>query len=364
MEFVCSKCGHKESVYTKKPTCDCGGLWDLSYELNSFNFEDIDKNIWGMFRYNKFMPLLDDSWKSISLGEGMTPIIEFSKNLFFKMDYFMPTLSFKDRGAAMLMSLCKSIGVYNVIQDSSGNAGNSIAAYSARAGIKCEIFVPKNTSPSKIRMIEAHGAKVNIVDGSRDQCADECRNKVVEKGIYYANHVYNPFFYEGTKTYVYEIFEQLGRIPKNIFIPVGNGTLLIGVIKGLEHLLNSGCIEEFPQIFAIQSEKCDPLYKAYIDGDQNPETVELKPTLAEGIAIGQPKRGGEILAYAKKYKIKFILAPEDDILAAREKLSKEGIYIEHTTAANYASYLDYIKNNKLEGESIITMCGAGIKSDH
>ena len=134
------------------------------------------------------------------------------------MDYFMPTLSYKDRGAAVLMAHCKKIGVDSVVQDSSGNAGNSIAAYAAKAGIHCEIFVPEGTSPKKIDMILAHGAQCTVVPGSRDHCADVCREKVEREGVYYANHVYNPFFYEGTKTYIYEVMEQLHRMPKHILI--------------------------------------------------------------------------------------------------------------------------------------------------
>lgn len=173
------------------------------------------------------------------------------------MDYFMPTLSFKDRGAAVLIAHCKAIGVDRVVQDSSGNAGNAVAAYCAKAGIGCEIFVPEGTSPKKIDMIRAHGTICTVVPGSRDHCADVCREKVEKEGVYYANHVYNPFFYEGTKTYIYEVFEQLGRIPANLVIPVGNGTLFLGAIFALEHLQESGVIDRFPQIIALQSQNCD-----------------------------------------------------------------------------------------------------------
>ena len=127
-------------------------------------------------------------------------------------------------GAAVLIAHCKAIGVDSVVQDSSGNAGNSVAAYSGKAGINCEIFVPEGTSPKKIDMIRAHGATCTVVPGSRDHCADVCRSKVDTDNCYYANHVYNPYFYEGTKTYIYEVFEQLRRMPKHLVIPVGNGT--------------------------------------------------------------------------------------------------------------------------------------------
>lgn len=364
MKFVCSKCQKTAEVSTLSPKCECGGLWKLDFTPPAFSPDEIDKNEWSIFRYRKFMALDDESWRDITLGEGMTPIVRFDENVLLKMDYFMPTLSYKDRGAAVLMAHCKSIGVKNVVQDSSGNAGNSVAAYSAKAGIGCEIFVPEGTSPKKIDMIKAHGAKCTVVEGSRDHCADVCRQKVTDEGVYYANHVYNPFFYEGTKTYIYETFEQLGRIPENILIPVGNGTLFLGAVFALEHLIASGIIEKMPRIIAVQSEYCDPILKAAQAGEQTPADVSPKPTLAEGIAIGKPMRGEEILYYAKKHNIRFVHAPEDKILEARAILAKKGIYCEHTTAANYAAYLRYCEIYGETKDCLITMCGAGLKSDH
>ncbi len=364
MEYICSKCGRRESTSTRKPACECGGLWKLDFKPPKFDLNEVDRNEWSMFRYRKFMALEDDSWKDISLGEGMTPIVRLDENVLLKMDYFMPTLSFKDRGAAVLVAHCKSIGVDNVVQDSSGNAGNSVAAYSAKAGIKCEIFVKEDTSPNKVDMIRAHGATCTLVPGSRDHCADVCREKVWKEGVYYCNHVYNPFFYEGTKTYIYEAYEQLGRIPENIIVPVGNGTLFIGVMKALEHLLESGCIDKMPQIIALQTESCDPLLRAAEEGLDHAADIVPKDTIAEGIAIGKPMRAEEILEYAYKYRVRFIHAPEEKILEARQKLAEKGIYIEHTTAANYAAYLNYCEKYGKTSDCLITMCGHGLKSDH
>lgn len=364
MEFICSKCGRRVPAATRDPKCVCGGLWDLDFQPPAFTEDGIDRDEWSLFRYRKFMALEDDSWRSITLGEGMTPIIKYGEDVLLKMDYLMPTLSYKDRGAAVLVAHCKSIGVDSVVQDSSGNAGNSVAAYCGRAGIRCEIFVPEGTSPKKIDMIRAHGAKVQVVSGSRDHCADVCRAKVEEEGVYYANHVYNPFFYEGTKTYIYEIFEQLHRIPENLLIPVGNGTLFLGAVHGLEELLRSGKIGKMPQIIAVQSENCDPLLQAARTGSSLPADITPSSTIAEGIAIGKPMRGEEILRYARKYGIRFIHAPEDSILDARAELASKGIHCEHTTAANYAAYRHYCRLYGRTPDCLITMCGAGLKSDH
>ncbi len=364
ISYICSRCGKEEAVTSRKPRCECGGLWKLSFTPPKFSLDLIDRDTWNLFRYRAFMPLLDESWREISLGEGMTPVMAFDEDLSLKMDYFMPTLSFKDRGAAVLVSHCKAIGVDSVVQDSSGNAGNSVAAYCAKAGIACEIFVPEGTSPKKIDMIRAHGAVANVVPGSRDHCADVCRQKVSDEGRFYANHVYNPYFYEGTKTYLYEIYEQMGRIPQNLFIPLGNGTLFIGVVKALEEFLAGGIISRMPNVVAIQSENCCPFAAAMEENLERPAAVEVKPTLAEGIAIGIPMRGEEILGYIYKYGFRVITAPEDRILEARAVLAKKGIYCEHTTAANYAAYLHYCELYGRTPDSIIPMCGAGLKSDH
>lgn len=365
MNYVCKACGEKAAVTTRAAKCVCGGLWQLDYQAPKFDPALIDRNVWSIFRYRAFLPLLGEEWREISLGEGMTPIIALDEDVLLKMDYFMPTLSFKDRGAAVLIAHCKAIGVSSVVQDSSGNAGNSVAAYCAKAGIDCEIFVPEGTSPKKINMIKAHKARANVVPGSRDHCADVCRAKVEEEGRYYANHVYNPFFYQGTKTYVYETYEQLGRIPDSIFLPLGNGTLVIGVVKGLEELLQSGVIEKMPRLVAVQSEYCDPFIQAVQAKAKQAALNETpKATLAEGIAIGVPMRSAEILEYIYEYEIEVVSAPEDRILEARAALAAKGVYCEHTTAATYAAYLAYCELNGPVPDCLIPMCGAGLKSDH
>jgi threonine synthase len=362
MNFNCPRCGATEDAATKRPRCGCGGLWNLNWQAK-VDLSRIDRKEWSMFRYRAFLPLEGETWREVSLGEGMTPIVPFDRNLSLKMDYFMPTLSFKDRGAAVLVAHCKAIGVKSVVQDSSGNAGNSVAAYCGKAGIACEIFVPEGTSPGKIAMIGAHGAKVTIVPGDRDHCAAVCREKVESEGIYYASHVYNPFFHEGTKTYFYEVLEQLGRMPERFFLPLGNGTLFLGAIRALEEMLASGVIGAMPTIVAVQGERCAPIAIAAARGDTKPARVTPEPTLAEGIAIGEPMRGEEILAHVRRHGIEVVTAPESRILEARALLAARGIYAEHTTAATYAAYLAMTEARGPLPGSLIPMCGAGLKSD-
>lgn len=358
--FICTACGKEYPLETLDYRCSCGGLFRLDYTPPRFRHELIDSAQFNMYRYRAFMPLAGEGWRDVTLGEGATSTVRYDDGLYLKLDYAMPTLSFKDRGASILVWHCKNIGVEKVLQDSSGNAGNSVAAYCARAGIECEIYVPKGTSPKKIRMIESHGAIVTVFDGTRDATADACRARALSEGIYYANHVYNPLFYQGTKTYIYEVYEQLGRIPDNLFIPVGNGTLIIGCQLALMELYATGLIDRLPKIFLVQSERCAPLYDAV---ENRPREIVPTPTYAEGIAIGRPMRGAEILGDSYAGEREVILVPEDGILPARERLARGGFFVEHTTAATYAAYLSYTSGHRLEGDSLIPLCGAGLKSE-
>lgn len=142
--YVCTSCGAACAADTHEPKCRCGGLFELDFTPPAWDPARIDRSEWSIFRYRDFMAVDGDIWRSVTMGEGMTPVIEMDgrNGVLLKMDYAMPTLSFKDRGAATLVSHMLAIGVRTCVQDSSGNAGNSVAAYAARAGIACEIYVP------------------------------------------------------------------------------------------------------------------------------------------------------------------------------------------------------------------------------
>jgi len=363
ISFRCSVCEKEFPVETQDFRCSCGGVFDLKYKLPPFSFDLVDKKEWSIFRYRAFLPVTNNLWKDISMGEGMTPVVSLKENVFVKVDYMMPTLSFKDRGAVLAIWLAKTIGAKKVIQDSSGNAGNSIAAYAARAGMECDIYVPEGTAPAKIQMIRSYGADVKVMPCSRDETAKKCREAVINGAGYYTSHVFNPYFYHGTKTFIYETLEQLGRIPDNIFIPIGNGTMFIGVTLALDELISSGIITRRPKIYAVQSEHCDPILQAFIGKKETPTGITVQKTMAEGIAIGQPARGAQILRETYRTGVEFIPAIESRILEARAKLAQRGFYVEHTTAATYAAYLSYTEKHSITGDVLIPLCGAGLKSD-
>lgn len=371
VNYVCNECGKKHDPKTLVFRCDCGGMLDLDKFDFKFTKEDILSNEWSLFRYLKALPFDDNFtlWKDISMGEGLTSLVPIDKdnpNLLVKMDYMMPTLSFKDRGAAVLISKAKEMGVKKVIQDSSGNAGNSIAAYANRAGIECDIYVPEGTSAKKVKMISSHGAKVHIIPGTREDTARAALEAVERGDGFYASHVYNPFFYQGTKTYAYEIYEQLnGEVPEVLVIPVGNGTLVLGCYYGFKELLDSRLIDKIPRIIAVQAQGCAPIYDAFKEDKNLVDETTNTGTLAEGIAIAAPMRGKQILEAIRDTKGEIIIAPEDNIVKTREYLAEKGFYVEPTTAATFAGFFNYNKENinNIKGKIVIPLCGAGLKAD-
>ncbi|MEC0667264.1 threonine synthase [Priestia flexa] len=364
-QFICNSCGKKHEITPTIWKCECGGVLNIVKDTPKIDvaaWENYPNSLW---RYFETMPFTKDSktWDSVTMGEGQSPLIvldPMEPSTYVKVDYMMPTLSFKDRGAVVLITKAKELGVSKVIADSSGNAGTAIAAYAARCNIACDIYLSDETSPKKIAQVKAHGATIKEIRGTREDIAAAAQRAVEEENVFYASHVYNPYFYEGTKTYAYEIFEQLKGAPDALIIPVGNGTLLLGAYYGFKELVENGLIERMPKIIAIQAANCAPLVNAYKHDEVTAKPITNEGTLAEGIAIAVPARSKQILEAVRETNGTFIDIQEGEILSAREKLSEKGFYVEVTSAANYAGYLKYEK--KSDEKIIIPLCGAGIKS--
>ncbi|KPN13173.1 threonine synthase [Bacillus australimaris] len=363
--YICASC---HAVYPSTPyiwKCKCGGLLNIEWERPAFSKEQIQSGLPGMWRYASALPFHSESsvWKDTTMGEGATPLVPLSEedpHTFVKVDYMMPTLSFKDRGAAVLIAKAKEWGVKKIIADSSGNAGTSFAAYAKRTQMECDIFLGTGTSPKKIAQISAHGANIRMVDGTREEVAQAAQLAVQQEGTFYASHVFNPYFYEGTKTYAYEIWEQLSGAPDTVIIPVGNGTLLLGVYQGFCELLAEGLVTSLPKIVAVQAENCAPLAQAFHEQRLDIKSVQNKGTIAEGIAIAAPARAKQILHAIKQTGGYIVTAKEQEIKKAHAALAEKGFYVEPTTAANYAAYL---KHQKTAQERIVLpLCGAGLKA--
>ncbi|MFJ2026514.1 threonine synthase [Streptomyces sp. NPDC087897] len=345
----------------------CRGPWDLDFTpARGVGVNALSGRSDSLWRYKEFLPL---DTPAISLGEGRTPLVPLTDTVSAKLDFLMPTLSFKDRGAVMLVELARRLGPDRVVADSSGNAGTSVAAYCARAGLPCTVYVPEGTSAGKTGQIRAHGARLVPVPGGREATARAARTAADEPGAFYASHVFNPYFLHGTKTYVYELWEDLGgRLPDALAVPVGNGTLLLGAALAVTELHALGLITARPRLIAVQARAVAPLATAFRAGadDLLPDDAEAGggrgpvSLLAEGIAIPRPPRARQILAAVRESGGTFLTVPEDAVRDAQRDLAARGLYVESTGVACWAA----VRNggDAVGGEVVVPLCGAGLKT--
>lgn len=361
-QLVCIECGASFALDEPRWRCRCGGLLDLEWQPK-FDLDRIASRPPTMWRYREAIPIAGDH-QVISLDEGFTPLLPMSiggRNVWVKQDQLFSTGSYKDRGASVLISQAAALGVERVVEDSSGNAGCAIAAYCARAGIECAIYVPETTSPGKLVQIETYGAELHRIPGSREDTADAAF--AAAQDTYYASHSWNPFFFHGTKTFAFEVCEQLGwRAPDLVVLPAGNGTLLLGAAIGFRELVEAGVIERVPRLIAVQAAACAPLYVAWEKGLDHPDVVHKQPTLAEGIAIAEPVRGPQIVQAVRASGGTFLTVTEDEIRASWRSLGAQGFFVEPTAAATAAGVLKAIDTTP-EGWVVVSVfTGHGLKA--
>jgi len=349
-------------VDSRRWRCECGSFLDLEFKPQ-FPIRKILKRGPSLWRYREALPILRDE-SILSMGEGFTPLeeVELSgRRVFLKLDYLSPTGSYKDRGATVLISKVKELGIRRVVEDSSGNAGSAIAAYCARGGIRCEIYVPLTTSAGKLIQIQTYGATLKRIEGSREKTAREAMDAAAN--IYYASHCWNPFFLHGTKTFAFEIWEQLGwRCPDTLILPVGHGTLFLGAHLGFRELKEAGMIRKVPKLVGVQSAACAPLYEAFRKGFRDAQPIEKKETMAEGIAIAEPVRGRQILEALRETGGEMMTVTEKEIETALIEMGQRGHFIEPTSAATVAGVKKYLKKKEEKGIIISTLTGTGLKA--
>jgi len=236
-----------------------------------------------------------------------------------------------------------------------------VAAYCAAAGIACHIYVPEDTALGKLAQIRLYGADLNRIPGSRE---DTGRAVMAAAGqFYYASHSWNPFFFHGTKTWAFEVVEQLGwQAPDTVILPAGNGTLVIGAAIGFRELLAAGIIRHMPRLVAVQAAGCAPLALAARMGLSALPAIEKQDTLAEGIAIALPVRGMEIVAAVQASGGEFLTVSEAEIGESLRKMVRQGFYIEPTSAATTAGVAQYVRRAPRDERIVSVFTGHGLKA--
>jgi threonine synthase len=357
-QLVCTRCHAAYALQEPIWRCACGGLLDLDFEptIDRGLIRSRKPTLW---RYREALPLPAES-PVVSMDQGYTPLLRIEidgRMAWIKQDQLFSTGSYKDRGAAVLISQVAALGIRAVVEDSSGNAGCAIAAYCARAGIACTVYVPQATSPAKVAQIEAYGATLCRVPGTRQDTADAVLEAAQQ--TYYASHSWNPFFFHGTKTFAYEVCEQLGwTAPDTVVLPAGNGTLLLGAAIGFRELWRAAIIDRLPRLVAVQASNCAPLHRAF----HGLPPVEPAVTVAAGIAIPTPIRGPQIMEAVRESGGTILAVSEEEIRRAWATTSRQGFYIEPTSAATIAGLKRVLHTAAADERVVSVYTGHGLKA--
>lgn len=363
LALVCTLCGTPYPLDTRDWQCACGGLFDLT-PWPALDARQIDAAQQGLWRYRALLPL-DPSWEPVTLGEGGTPLVPIDwegRTVHLKVEGQEPTGAFQDRGAAVLVTALRGMGIQRVVEDSSGNAGVSLAAYAARAGLTCDVCVPSQGVEPKLAQMAAYGAEVIQIKGRREYSALAAWAAAAH-GAYYASHVYHPHFLAGVETLAFELWEQLDRqAPEVVVAPVGNGALLLSLYRGFQRLREAHLVERLPRLVGVQAQACAPLVDAFVQGRGAVEAVRAEPTIATGLSIANPARGSQILAAVRASGGSMAAVTEDEIAQAQDELARRGFFVEPTAAVAPAGWTRLAPDFAGSGPVVLPLTGHGLKA--
>jgi threonine synthase len=269
--------------------------YDLEAVRSTITKQDLLTRPGTLWRYAELLPAYDPE-KIVSLGEGMTPILPCARlgskmglsNLYVKDESQLPTGSFKSRGMALAITMANHFGIETVALPTAGNAGGAAAAYAARAGMQCYVFMPQDTPIINQYEAAAAGAHAFLVNGLINDCGKIVNDGKETMGWFDLSTLKEPYRIEGKKTMGLELAEQFNwKLPDVIFYPTGGGTGLIGMWKAFNELREMGWLESsvMPRMIAVQSDGCSPIVNAYRSGTKHATPIQNAQTIAGGIRV-------------------------------------------------------------------------------
>jgi threonine synthase len=286
--------------------CSCGAPLLARYDLDKargWSRETLKGRDATMWRYREMLPIYDDE-SPVTLGEGFTPLFHARRlgasigldRLYIKDESLNPTNSFKARGQSAAITRAKYLGATTVALPTAGNAGNAAAAYSAAAGIACEVFIPKDAKRPFVDECRLYGANVTLVDGLITDAGRMAAEKGGPLGWYDVSTLKEPYRIEGKKTMAYELAEQMDwQWPDWIVYPTGGGTGMVGMWKAFEEIERIGWVRpgRRPRMVSVQAENCAPIVRAFQQGTEKAQPWEGASTIADGLRV--PRAIGDFL---------------------------------------------------------------------
>lgn len=340
--------------------------YDLSEGISKSILESGQNKMW---RYSVLLPIFK-SENMISLGEGLTPLFSLHKladrfgfsDLLMKDESFNPTGSFKARGISVAISKAKELGIKQCIIPTAGNAGGALAAYCAKADIKCTVVMPAHTPTIFKQECNLYGAEVILVNGLINDCAKKCAGLNKDNKYFDISTLKEPYRLEGKKTMGYEIAEQLNwQLPDVIIYPTGGGTGLIGIWKAFKEMKTMGWITgALPRMIAVQSKNCAPVIQALKNRDNWRTMFTANATIANGLAVPYPFGMDMMMRVLDESGGTAIAVAEEDIIAGVKEIAKtEGFIISPEGAATWKALVQLNQQNIIGANKKILLLNTG-----
>ncbi len=374
----CRECG---TEFELQPThaCElCFGPLDVVYDYAEMarvvSRERIEAGPASIWRYRDLLPLPDEA-PVVTLGEGFTPLVRAERlgaelglrNLWLKNDTMNPTNSFKDRVVSVAVSWARAHGFETIACASTGNLAHSVAAYSARAGLECYVFMPADIEPAKVISTRVYEPNVVAVRGNYDDVNRLCSQLADEYPWAFCNINVRPFYAEGSKTLTFETAEQLGwRLPDEIVIPIASGCQFVRHRRAASELLDLGLVsgDRLPRLTGAQALGCAPVYNAWAAGTDRITPVRPS-TIAKSIAIGNPSDGTYVVRIARETGGVVEAVSEEEIVDAIRLLARtEGIFVETAGGVTLGVLAKLARAGRGDGDELIVayLTGHGLKT--
>ncbi|MDI6655234.1 MAG: threonine synthase [Candidatus Hydrothermarchaeota archaeon] len=366
----CIKCGREHSQKKIIYTCECNGLLEVAFDLDSIKVKkrDFQKRSPGTWRYREFLPFSQDA-KIISLQEGGTPLYKAEnlgkkigvRELYIKNEGANPSGSFKDRGMTVGVTKALELNVKTVGCASTGNTSASLAAYAAKANLKCLVILPaEKIALGKLAQAILHGATVVGIRGNFDVALKLITEASAKFNVYLLNSI-NPWRLEGQKTEAFEMAEQLSwEAPDRVVIPVGNCGNISAIWKGFKEFYDYGFVNSLPKLAGIQAEGAAPVSSAFKKGLNEVSPIANPDTIATAIRIGAPVNAPKALRAIRESGGIMEDVSDNEIISAQKLLARsEGIGVEPASAASIAGLIKLLNNGSIGKDERIVCVTTG-----
>jgi threonine synthase len=375
----CRECG-AEVPPTRVSVCDaCFGPLEVSYELDAvreaLTRDAIRSRPRDLWRYRELLPVFDDAAR-VDMAPGFTPLRRADnlaraldvREVWVKDDTVNPTYSFKDRPVAVAVAKAREWNLEAIGCASTGNLAAATAAAAAKARLPCYVFAPAGLESTKLRLPRFYGATVVPVDGTYDDANRVALLVSDRRGWGFVNINLRPYYAEGSKTLLFEVWEQLGfEFPDVVVTPLGSGLLLTSVDKAVRELAALGLAEGTPRLVGTQAAGCAPIVRGFESPDGRPRPVRRPDTIAESLAIGDPASGYEAIRIMRATR-GFGDAPSDpEIVDGMRLLARtEGVFAEPAGGTTVATLKRAREDGRIGRDErvVLLITGSGLKAPH